>query len=179
MSRRAEAPYLQGDGYQAIRLPYKGNRAEIIIVMPEAGKFSELEQTLDQKSYDQILAGFENHDVKLYLPKFHFEYSIDLKGILRQMGMPAAFDPGEADFSGIYDQDIERNNLFISHIAHKAFVSVDEKGTEAAAATGIVEEIVSMPIVLRIDHPFIFIIRDNQTGSILFAGRVLDPRATE
>jgi serpin B len=95
------------------------------------------------------------------------------------MGMPAAFDPGEADFSGIYDQDIERNNLFISHIAHKAFVSVDEKGTEAAAATGIVEEIVSMPIVLRIDHPFIFIIRDNQTGSILFAGRVLDPRATE
>jgi serpin B len=175
MSRRAEAPYFQGDGYQAVGLPYKGGRAEMIIAMPDPGKFSEFEQTLDQGSFERILAGLENNDVKLYLPKFHFEYSKDMKDSLEEMGMPTAFDPGQADFSGIYDQK-EEPNLFISHIAHKAFVAVDEKGTEAAAATGLVAEMVSMPVMLSIDHPFIFIIRDSQTGSILFVGRVLDPR---
>jgi serpin B len=148
----------------------------MIVVMPDPGKFSEFEQTLDQKVFDRILAGLENTDVKLYMPKFHFEYSRDMKDSLAAMGMPAAFDPGQADFSGIYDQKSEPNNLFISHIAHKAFVAVDEKGTEAAAATGLIAEMVSMPVTLGIDHPFIFIIRDRQTGSILFVGRVLDPR---
>ncbi len=176
MSRRAVAPYFQGEGYQAIRLPYKGDRTEMILVMPDVGKFSELEQTLDRISFEGLLSSLEDHDIKLYMPKFQFVYSTDLKEVLAQMGMPAAFDPGGADLSGIYDQEAEKSNLFISHIAHKAFVAVDEKGTEAAAATGVVGEIESMPIELHIDHPFIFIIRDWQTGSILFAGRVLDPR---
>ena len=152
MSRRADAPYFQGDGYQAVGLPYKGDRAEMIIVMPDPGKFSEFEQTLDQKSFDRILAGLQNNDVKLYMPKFHFEYSKDMKDSLEGMGMPAAFDPDQADFSGIYDQKSEPN-LFISHIAHKAFVAVDEKGTEAAAATGVVMEQVSMPVMLRYRPP--------------------------
>jgi serpin B len=177
MSRRAETPYFQGDGYQAIGLPYKGDRAEMIIVMPDTGKFSEFEQTLDRESFDSILAGLRDSDVKLYMPKFRFEYSKDMKDTLAGMGMPAAFDQGQADFSGIYDQKVETNNLFISHIAHKAFVAVDEKGTEAAAATGVIAEIQSMPVMLRIDHPFLRVIRDRQTGSILFVGRVLDPRA--
>jgi serpin B len=99
-----------------------------------------------------------------------------MKDTMAGMGMPAAFDQVQADFSGIYDQTKEPNNLFISHIVHKAFVAVDEKGTEAAAATGLVAEMVSLPVMLSIDHPFIFIIRDRQTGSILFVGRVLDPR---
>ena len=175
MGRRADAPYFQGDGYQAVGLPYKGDRAEMIVVMPDPGKFSEFEQALDRKSFDRILTGLKDSDVKLYLPKFHFEYSKDMKDSLAGMGMPAAFDPVQADFSGIYDQKSEPN-LFISHIAHKAFVAVDEKGTEAAAATSAVMEMASMPVTLRIDHPFIFVIRDRQTGSILFVGRVLDPR---
>ncbi len=177
MSRRADAPYFQGEGFQAVSLPYKGDRVEMIVIMPEPGKFSEFEQSLDRTSFDQILAGLKTYDVKLYLPKYNFEYSKDLKDILEKMGMPAAFDPEQADFSGIYDQKIEPRNLFISHVAHKAFIAVDEKGTEAAAATGIIMEIVSMPVTLHIDHPFIFAIRDRQTGSILFVGRVLDPRA--
>ena len=176
MSRRALTPYFQGEGYQAVALPYKGDRAEMIIVMPDPGQFSEFEQTLDREVFDRILAGLESGDVKLFLPKFHFDYSIDLNGSLAEMGMPAAFDPRRADFSGIYDQESEPRNLFIAHIAHKAFVAVDEIGTEAAAATGVVMEIESMPTVLLIDHPFIFIIRDRQTGSVLFVGRVLDPR---
>jgi serpin B len=176
MSRRAETPYFQGDGYQAVGLLYKGDRAEMIIMMPAPGEFSEFEQALDQQLFGRILAGLKDSDVKLYMPKFRFEYSKDIKDNLKEMGMVAAFDPGQADFSGIYDQKIEPNNLFISHIVHKAFVSVDEKGTEAAAATGVVAEIESLPVLLRIDHPFLFVIRDRQTGSILFVGRVLDPR---
>lgn len=175
MSRRADAPYFQGDGFQAVELPYKGDRAEMIVVMPDPGKFSEFEQTLNRETFDNILAGLKDSDLKLFMPKFSFEYSMDIKDSLAGMGMPAAFDPAQADFSGIYDQ-MNEPNLFISHIAHKAFVSVDEKGTEAAAATGLVAEMASMPVTLSINHPFIFVIRDRQTGSILFVGRVLDPR---
>ncbi len=178
MARRAHAPYFQGEGFQAVALPYKGDRVEMVLVLPEPGKFSEFEQALDRASFDGILAELKEYDVKLYLPKFNFEYGQDLKATLEKMGMPAAFDPNLADFSGIYDQNVEPRNLFISHIAHKAFVAVDEKGTEAAAATGIVWELVSMPVTLHVDHPFIFAIRDRLTGSILFMGRVLDPRAS-
>ncbi len=178
MSRRAHAPYFRGDGFQAVALPYKGDRVEMIVVLPEPGSFSGFEQHLDRATFEHILAGLKAYDAKLYLPRFHFEYSQDMKGILEEMGMPAAFDPDQADFSGIYDQKIEPRNLFISHIAHKAFVSVDEKGTEAAAATGLVWEQVSMPVTLRVDRPFIFAIRDRQSGSILFVGRVLDPRTS-
>jgi serpin B len=149
----------------------------MIIVMPDPGRFSEFEQALDREMFDHILAGLKDDDLELLLPKFQFEYSVeDLKNGLAAMGMPAAFDPDQADFSGIYDQSIEPDNLYIAYIAHKAFVAVDEKGTEAAAATGVVMGDASMPTVLRIDHPFIFVIRDRQTGSILFVGRVLDPR---
>jgi len=175
MSRRADAPYFQGDGYQAVGLPYKGERVEMIVVMPDPGKFSEFEQALNREAFDRILAGLKDSDMKLFMPKFNFEYSADMKDSLAGMGMPAAFDPAQADFSGIYDPTNEPN-LFISHIAHKAFVAVDEKGTEAAAATGVVMEMASLPVTLHIDHPFIFVIRDRQTGSILFIGRVLDPR---
>ncbi len=114
--------------------------------------------------------------MKLYLPRFNFEFSLDLADRFKQMGMPLPFDPAQADFSGLYDQTQEPNNLFISHVAHKAYVKVDEEGTEASAATGVIAEIVSMPVMLRIDHPFLFVIRDRQTGAILFVGRVLDPR---
>ncbi len=177
MSRRADAPYFRGGSFQAVALPYKGDRVEMIVMLPDPGRFSEFEQKFDRATFDSILAGLKIYDVKLYLPKFHFEYSQDMKDILEKMGMPAAFDPDQADFSGIYDQKIEPRKLFISHISHKAFVAVDEKGTEAAAASGIVWEQVSMAVTLHVDHPFVFAIRDRQTGSILFMGRVLDPRA--
>lgn len=178
MSRRAEAPYLQQDGYQAVSLPYKGDRMEMVVVMPDPGTFAEFEQNLNQKLFNNILAGLQSKDVKLFLPRFQFAFSADMKELLSQMGMPAAFDAQTADFTGIYDKTSEPQNLFISHIAHQAFVSVDEKGTEAAAASGVIAEVASMPVVLRIDHPFIFIIRDRQTGSILFVGRVLNPKGS-
>jgi serpin B len=92
------------------------------------------------------------------------------------MGMPHAFDEMAADFTGIYDRSQEPRNLFISHVIHKAFVAVDELGTEAAAATGVVAGIVSEPENnITVDRPFLFVIRDRESGTLLFAGRVLDP----
>ncbi len=178
MSRRTMTPYFKGDGYQAVALPYKGDQAEMVVVLPNTGAFAGFEETLNQAKLDHILAGLQDSDVKLYLPRFKFEFGADMKDVLSQMGMPASFDPSTADFSGIYDQSKEPLNLYISHIAHKAFVAVDEKGAEAAAATGITVGIVSMPIELRVDHPFFFVIRDRQTGSILFVGRVLNPKGS-
>ncbi len=110
-------------------------------------------------------------DVKVYLPKFDYDASLELKPALSDMGMPDAFDWQRADFSGMADT----HNLVLSHVVHKAFVAVDEAGTEAAAATGVVTEIVSMPSLMKVDHPFLFVIRDAETGAVLFVGRVLDP----
>ena len=89
--------------------------------------------------------------------------------------MSDAFDSGSADFTGISVDPEPR--LYIRHVLHKAFISVDEMGTEAAASTGVILDIVSVPFVVEIDRPFIYIIRDGQTGTILFIGRVLDPRS--
>jgi len=100
----------------------------------------------------------------------------ELNDTLREMGMPAAFDPSSADFSGM----IGGKDLFISQVVHKAFVDVNEEGTEAAAATGVVMGLTAMPVdkpkpVFRADHPFVFLIRDNRNGAILFLGRLTDP----
>jgi serpin B len=108
------------------------------------------------------------------MPKFNFDSDFGLKEALSDLGMPVAFDPNNADFSGMDGS----HNLFISDVIHKAYVSVDENGTEAAAATGVIVGTTAMPIDivdLTIDHPFIFFIRDIQTGAILFIGRVMNP----
>ena len=106
------------------------------------------------------------------MPKFTFSTELDLGNLLRSLGMTGAFDPGHADFSGIDG----RLDLFISSILHKAFISVDEKGTEAAAATAVIIGTTSFPVsqvTLTVDHPFLFLIRDRLTGLVLFLGKVV------
>ncbi len=189
MSRRSNTYYFIGDGCQAVVLSYRPyyqhGRAEMIIVMPDPGTFAAFEQDFIQDALDRILNGLDYGDVELYLPKFEFGYSLELRDSLVGMGMPEAFAPFDADFSGMYDRSNAPGNLAISNVVHQAFVLVDEDGTEAAAATGIVmTQIVELvispteppPLEIHIDHPFIFLIRDPATGSILFMGRVLDPR---
>ena len=109
------------------------------------------------------------------LPKFKLTGECDLKDALSELGMPVAFDPARADFSGITGT----RDLAISAVVHKAFVEVEEKGTEAAAATGVVMTrtavVAAPPTVFRADHPFFFLIRDTRTGSILFLGRLVRP----
>jgi serpin B len=117
-------------------------------------------------------------DVRLALPKFKFAAKLDLKETLIAMGMNDAFDDKAADFSGMTGKP----DLFISFAVHKAFIAVDEEGTEAAAATAVGMALRGpppKPLPFNVDRPFVFLIRDNRTGSILFLGRVLDPQSGE
>jgi len=171
MTNRLVVPYADGEGYQAVAIPYKGSRMQMVVLLPDEGQFDAFEQTLDGERFSAILQALQPTDVKVYLPKFDYDASLELKPALSDMGMPDAFDWQRADFSGMTGE----RDLVLSHVVHKAFVAVDEEGTEAAAATGVVAEIVSMPFVMKVDHPFLFVIRDAETGAVLFVGRVLDP----
>ena len=166
--------YARGNGYQAVELPYVGNQVAMAIIMPDAGEFEEFEAGLDAAQMEEILAGMDYETLALRLPKFSFESSFSMAKTLAAMGMPDAVSIADADFSGMDGT----HDLYIQSVFHKAFVAVDEAGTEAAAATAVVMSLKgAMPsgIDLAIDHPFIFLIRDSVTGSVLFVGRVLNP----
>jgi len=165
--------YVEGDGYQAVELPYKDTNMSMLILLPALDRFGEFENTLTAERVNEIVGNLGNQDVIVKMPKFRFEASLGLADTLSGMGMPIAFT-GQADFSGITTD----RQLFISKVLHKAFISVDENGTEAAAATAVIMSETAFPpqpIIVSIDHPFIFLIRDTNTGAILFLGRVLDP----
>jgi serpin B len=167
--------YAAGTGYQAVELPYKDADASMIIILPTLDNFNEFESSLDSELVGAIENGLQYQEVDLKMPKFEFEASLGLSDALKQMGMTAAFSLPPADFTGISGE----NNLYITDVLHKGFVSVDENGTEAAAATAVIVGTLSLPpppTPMTIDHPFIFMIRHNN-GSILFLGRVLDPTA--
>jgi serpin B len=164
--------YTEGDGYQAVGLPYDGNELSMIVLLPQVG-FEVFEGSLDAALATDIVKGLGSRQVSLKMPKFEFESEFSLKDALAILGMPIAFSDG-ADFSGMTGN----RDLYIGEVLHKAFVSVDEAGTEAAAATAVVMELTAMPeepVPVTIDRPFIFFICDNETGTILFVGRVLNP----
>ena len=144
------------------------------ILVPDEGNFAEFESTLDAAKLNEILGAMQSSSVQFGLPKFTFESQFSLPDQLSALGMTDAFDPNRADFSGMTGN----RELFISDVIHKAFVAVDEEGTEAAAATAVIVELAMAPmfdISLTIDRPFIFIIRDTVSGQILFMGRVVNP----
>jgi serpin B len=167
-------PYTQGDGYQAVELPYRGGSASMVIVVPDAGAFESFEDDLTGEELEAIVDALETRGVELALPKFEYDAKASLADVLKEMGMPAAFDPEQADFSGM---DGTRR-LYITDVFHKAYVAVDEEGTEAAAATAVIVGLEGMPqrdVELTVDRPFLYLIRDTQTGAVLFLGRVMDP----
>jgi len=167
-------PYATGDGWQAIELAYQGETAAMDIIIPDQGRFEEIESSLDYESVSAILNSLQPASVSLGLPKFRYESEFGLADQLKTLGMNDAFDPDLANFTGMS----ERDDLYISAVIHKAFVAVDEKGTEAAAATAVIIDVTSAQIselTLTVDRPFIFLIRDIPTGQILFIGRVLNP----
>ncbi|MBA7713960.1 hypothetical protein ES703_122971 [subsurface metagenome] len=176
MMRQTESfGYAEGDGYQAVELPYDGGELSMVILLPASGQFEAFEETLDAAQVDGIIGSLEHRQVSLTMPKFEFDSSFSLRDTLSAMGMPVAFSMS-ADFSGM----TVNPELFIAEVVHKAFVSVDEAGTEAAAATAVVMVPIAMPpepAEVTIDRPFIFLIRDIETGAILFVGRTLDPSA--
>ena len=149
-------------------MPYEGDKLSMMILLPEQKDgLNELEESLSIENLSEWKNSLQEVSTSVIMPKFKLETDYDLTSVLKNLGMTDAFGP--ADFSGISD-----NDLYISEAMHKAFVDVNEEGTEAAAATGfMMEESASIPF--RVDHPFIFIILDNDTENILFIGRMINP----
>ncbi len=168
--------YAAGNGYQAIELPYDGRELSMVVLLPDAGQYAAFEKSLTAGTVKDIINSLTNKRIELSMPKFQYDSSFGLKPALTSLGMGAAFTDG-ADFSGMDG----RKDLLIQDVLHKAFVSVDENGTEAAAATAVIVGLTSMPpeaVAMKLDHPFIYLIRDIATGQVLFVGRVLDPSAS-
>jgi serpin B len=174
MRQTTSLGYAEGQNYQAVELPYDGRQLSMVILLPKEGQFDAFESAMDADQVNAILKNLRQRQVALSLPRFKIESEFSLAQTLAAMGMPDAFS-SQADFSGM---DGTRN-LFISDVVHKAFVSVDESGTEAAAATAVVMKLTSVmpeqPVEVTVDRPFIFLIRDIPTGTILFVGRVVNP----
>ncbi len=166
--------YEQGDELKAIEIPYsKGNMSMLVIMSKEKNGFAQVNKLMSLELYNKINEGLVSKKVKLWLPKFKTTSEFELSEVLQQMGMREAFSDN-ADFSGMTG----KKDLKISKVIHKAFVEVNEAGTEAAAATAVVMRVKSMPVnppEFRADHPFMFIIKENKNNSILFAGNIFDP----
>jgi serpin B len=163
--------HASGDGFEVITLPYDGDELDMLFLVPDSGRFGEVDESLSPDTLRELLGGLSPSGIGgVTLPSFDFRFKTGLVETMRDMGMTDAFD-GDADFSGI---DGTRS-LLITDIVHEAFVKVTEAGTEAGGATAVVVGEVSIPEWFTIDRPFIFLIRDRETGAVLFLGRVLDP----
>src|SRR3989442_10627634 len=173
MSKTGSLPYARGDHYQAVELPYKGKRLALDIIVPDRGGLASLENGLSARRLDQVLARLSETELELTMPKFTFSSRFQLKDALSKLGMQLPFSD-QADFAGMSRQV----PLKLKDVVHQANVKEDEKGTEAAAATGAVVQgtALQLPRVrLVVDHPFVFLLRDRLTGAPLFLGRVVDP----
>lgn len=177
MMRMAEEDlrYAAQGNYQAVFLPYKSGDFSMLLILPHEGDFVEVEAGLGIDMMNAIKEGVQYTPVNLRMPKFDFETALIANDVLQQLGMIEAFIPDGADFSGITRED----PLYISDVVHKATITVDEQGTEAAAATAVIMATKSMPIndpvELVFDRPFMFAIMHEPSGSILFLGRVVSP----
>jgi serpin B len=170
-------PYFENDAVQAVTLPYKDGSLAMVVVLPKKDDgLAALEAALKAEDLDAWSTAMRPTKVKLSLPKFRSTAEFDLKEVLSKLGMTDAFVPGRADFSGITG----KRDVSIAAVVHKAFVEVEEKGTEAAAATAVVgvRSSAMLPqkdVVFRADHPFLYLIRDARSGAILFIGRLSRP----
>ncbi len=173
MKQNKNYGYAAGDNYQAVEIPYDGRELSMVVLLPKSGQFTSFESTLSGQTVQAVIKSLKSQSVNLTMPKFKFDSQFGLKPTLGAMGMPVAFTE-DADFSGMNG----KRDLMITDVVHKAFVAVDEDGTEAAAATAVIVGLTSapaQPVAFTMDRPFIFLIRDIQTGAVLFVGRVMNP----
>jgi serpin B len=173
MTHTASYGYAEGEGYRAVELPYQGGELSMVIVLPDEGTFEAYEDLLDGDSTDAIVDSLTYREATLTMPKFEIASDFSLVDALTTLGMPTAFSSG-ADFSGMDGTQ----ELFVGEVLHKSFITVDEAGTEAAAATAVEMQLKGAPvepIEVTVDRPFLFFIRDVETGAILFVGRIMDP----
>lgn len=178
MHRTSGLAYWAGDGLKLVALPYgQGDLSMVILLPDQVDGLEALEARLTEKNLAKWLGGLRQNQVNVSLPRFAMTARFKLAEVLKAMGMKRAFSPGQSDFTGIST----KGDLVLSDVIHQAFVDVNEEGTEAAAATAVVmrgapSPIPPPPVEFRADHPFVFLIRDNATGSLLFVGRVTSPQ---
>jgi serpin B len=173
MHRTGDYGYFENDLVQVLAMTFKGRELSMIFVLPRKnGTLPEVEAKATPENVRTWLAGIRGSEIVVALPKFEITKKTEMADTLREMGMKSALSPS-ADFSGMS----EKEGLMISDVIHKAYVAVNEEGAEAAAATGVVMKATAMPVrrIFRADHPFLFMIRDNKSGGILFIGRVANP----
>ena len=172
MHQHVRTNYADVGRAEAIELPYVGEDVSMVLILPEEGEFEAFERDLDAETLFGIFDELSDHDGDLAMPKFEFETEVELRKALSEMGMAAAFGPG-ANFGGMVEGE---GGPGIDEVYHDAFISVDEEGTEAAAATAVVTVTSAPPNwgELRFDRPFLFCIRDRPTDAVLFLGRVVD-----
>jgi len=172
MSGPAQVPVWTGPGYTAASLPYAGGTTSMVLLVPDAGTFDAFEAALTADTLQAALAGAGTAALEaVMVPRFSARQHFSVKKALAALGMTDAFDGAAADFSGIDG----RHDLFITDVIHQANVAVDEQGTVASAATAVIVGIKGVRQTLVVDRPFLYLIRDDATGAILFLGRVLDP----
>jgi len=173
MNGQVSGAFGRGDGWTAVRVPYLG--ASMTIVVPDAGRYDEVAKAFGPKLLADVDASLAPARVDLRLPKWASTSEFSLAGTLAKLGITDLFDPSRADLSGITASE----QLVVKDVIHEATITVDEHGTEAAAATGVAFEAVSgdgsVPQQLTVDRPFLYVIRDDASGDPLFLGRVLDP----
>ena len=173
MHGRETRGWAEGDGWKAVELAYAGNQLAMTVLVPDAGRFDDIAAHLDD-AVNQAGTAIRTTEVDLTLPKFDIAKQLRLKEQLAALGMPTAFDDDRADFTGITTQE----PIVIADVIHQANVTVDEKGTVAAAATAVIARATSAPAKIEqliVDRPFFFFLRDKPTGAIVFAGQVTDP----
>jgi serpin B len=177
MHQKAFFGYGEDADFQALELPYAGRQVSMVVLLPrKSDGLAKLEASFNSASLDKTLSSLKRSNVDVALPKFKIESEFRLRQILEELGMPLAFSR-KADFTGMSASA----EIFISDAIHKAYVDVNEKGTEAAAATAVVVMTMALAPAGRVvsfhaDHPFLFVIRDQRTGSLLFQGRVMNPK---
>jgi serpin B len=175
MHQTTDFNYLVADGFQILEMPYRGDALSMVVFLPEkVDGLPAFEQTLAADKLEDWLSKLHKQEVDVILPKFQVTAEFQLKDTLSALGMPSAFTVERADFSGMDG----RKDLYLTAVVHKAFVDVNEEGTEAAAATGVAVGAKSArrTEIFRADHPFMFLIYDQRSGSVLFMGRVVDPK---
>ncbi|MDH3684057.1 MAG: serpin family protein, partial [Acidimicrobiia bacterium] len=174
MNGSVRTSFGQGDGWQMVRLPYWGGYS-MTLVVPDDGRFEEISDRIAAGLLDDVTAIRSDHLVALTMPTFDFATPTDLVPVFRSLGMVDAFDSEAADFSGLTSSD----DFYLSGAFHQATIEVDEFGTTATAATGVIGGVTSAPTPaeLRIDRPFVFTIEHDETGEPLFLGQVVDPTA--
>ena len=166
--------YAAVDGAQVLDLPYGGEAFRMTIVLPSTAEgIEEAVEHLDRETWNSWIAELRPTEIFVSLPKFTLEYELTLNDVLESLGMSIAFSGDSADFTKLYDGPV--GNAYISKVKHKAFLDINEEGTEAAAATSVGISVVSLPPQFIVNRPFVFAIREDLSGTVLFMGKIVDP----